>query len=200
MKRNTAMKLVNSRTPEQWAETIRAKWQDNVGSIFEVALMLETAKEELQSGFGKMVRDNLKWSPPMVSMMLTIAGDHKLADVQHAELPASWMTLYALAKLTDEQFENGMKSGVIHPGMQRKDIAQLKPPKEKRSPAPGTKIRKSALPRDEVVEEEVYSLVVSVIHEMDEEHCIDFFERMRGMLDQLERTAKANRSPVGAVQ
>ena len=29
------------RTPEHWAEQIRERWQDNVKSIFEVALMLD---------------------------------------------------------------------------------------------------------------------------------------------------------------
>lgn len=39
----TVSKLVNARTIEQRAEIIREAWQDNVKSIFEVTLMLETA-------------------------------------------------------------------------------------------------------------------------------------------------------------
>jgi hypothetical protein len=39
--------IINARTPEQWAEKIRAKWQDNVAGIFDVGGLLANAREEL---------------------------------------------------------------------------------------------------------------------------------------------------------
>src|SRR4051812_3155921 len=62
--------------------------------------------------------------------LLTIAADDKLAEVPHAEIPASWFVLYELTKLTPEQFQDGLDSGAIHPGMQRKDVREIVNPKE----------------------------------------------------------------------
>src|SRR5215217_5374880 len=89
----------NARTHEEWAGIIKEKWQDNVKSIFETALMLETAHAELGPPmFQKMVREDLKWSKMTASRLLAIARDDKLAGVTHALLPSSWATLHELTK------------------------------------------------------------------------------------------------------
>ena len=54
------------------------------------------------------------------------AMNDNVRDVAHAQrLPVPWVTLYELTKLTDEQFDNGIKSGDINPSMQRKDVSGL---------------------------------------------------------------------------
>jgi hypothetical protein len=199
---SSAVRLVNGRTPEQWAEIIRGKWQENVKSIFETALYLETAREELGPAFWAMVRDELKWSKGTASKLLTIASDDKLAGVSHAKLPASWDTLYNLACLTPDQFETGIESGIIHAGMERKDIAQLKPPKPKPDkPAPTAAPKKkpqSLLPRKESLINEAFLLISTDLYEMPLEDQEDVLSELRLMIDQLEETVKFNREKQGA--
>src|SRR4029078_11315174 len=62
--------------------------------------------------------------------------DARLRECDVSDLPAHWGTLQALTRLTDEEFQQVVDSGVIHAGMERKDIAQLKPPKEETVPPP----------------------------------------------------------------
>lgn len=117
----------NARSVEEWAERIRGVWQDNVAGIFEMGNLLESAREELgREQFKMLWHDELKYSKQTVSHLIKIATDEKLRQVQHAVLPASWFTLYALARLTAEQFAAGIESGAIHPGMQRKDVRALR--------------------------------------------------------------------------
>jgi hypothetical protein len=108
-----------------------------VKGIFDVGLMLCNAREELgPAAFWVMVREQLKYSKGSSSKLMSIVSDPRLLEVSPVKLPADWGTLYALTRLTDEQFDKGIESGVIHAGMERKDIALLKPPKEKPIPPP----------------------------------------------------------------
>jgi N6-adenosine-specific RNA methylase IME4 len=53
--------------------------------------------------------------------MIAIASDPRI--VSHAiHLPPAWETLYALTRLSAERFQELFQSGVINPGMMRKDI------------------------------------------------------------------------------
>lgn len=120
--------LKNTRSISEWAERIRGVWQDSVSSIFELGNLLETARQELGAAqFQKMIRDELKYSQPTVSRLMIVADDQRLRDYAHGhKLPNCWRTLYELTKLTDEQFQIGIDTGVIHAGMERKDIKVLK--------------------------------------------------------------------------
>jgi hypothetical protein len=132
--RAASIQLVNTRSPQEFAEIIQSRWQDRVKNILEVCMWLETAREELgPSKFSAMVRDDLKWSKSMASQLLAIGRDGRLVEVQHVKLPPSWGTLYQLTRLTDEEFERGIDSGIIHAGMERKDVRLLKPPKPQRA-------------------------------------------------------------------
>lgn len=181
----TVHRISNSRTIEHWAEIIRSKWQDNVKSIFAVALDIETSHEELGPAMWlKMMRDELKWSKQTGYKLLAIARDDKLAEVAHERLPASWQTLFELTRLTPEQFETGLSAGIIHAGMERKDIAQLKPPKPK--PA------KSAEPElhgRELVERrtmEARQTLVAMLRPMTPEEQGEFLALLRLQLDDIE--------------
>lgn len=188
--RVVAMKIANSRTPEQWAGVIREKWQDNVKGIFETALYVETAHEELGPAVWlKMVCEELKWSKRTGYKLLSIAQDEKLAGVTHASLPASWETLYELTRLTAEQFATGVDSGVIHAGMERKDIKALKPPKP-----PKEKSKESpSLRGEDLVKRRTFEarqVIVNALREMVPEDKLDFISLLRFQLDDLEATSK----------
>jgi len=97
----TAPRILNARTPEEWAERIRGKWQDNVAGIFAVGLELNNAREELGTKeFWRMVQDKnlLGFSRGSVGMLMKIAADVRLLEVYHGKLPASWRTLYQLTR------------------------------------------------------------------------------------------------------
>lgn len=134
--------LPNRRTSEWFATEILSRWSENVASIFKVATMLETAREELgRAEFVKMYREQLKWSKQTVSNLIAIAEDGRFAEYDMSYFPANWGTLYALTRLTQEEFQKGIDTGIIHAGMERKDIKDLKPPKppkEKPVPKPKT--------------------------------------------------------------
>lgn len=189
---STAVRVVNSRTPEQWAAEILEDVHDGVKGIFATAMKIEASHEELgPPAWLKMVAENLRWSKASAYKLLTIAQDEKLAEVSHVRLPPSWGTLYALAKLTPDQFQAGLDNGVIHAGMERKDIKILKPPKEKLVSKPAKReAPKSVLPPDEAVLDEVYSIVVSVLPGLDEERKSDFFARLRATVDAMEQAAQ----------
>jgi hypothetical protein len=177
--------MVNARTAEQWAEIIQAQWQDSVKGIMDVGLSLHNAHEELGAAeFQKMVREKLNFSKGTVSALKRVGTDPKLMEVLHAKLPASWVTLYALARLTDEQFQRGLDTGVIHAGMERKDVALLKPPKDE--PRPKTE---PALTGRELIERrtlETRKLIVTVLHELNPSEQLEFIALLRFQLDDLE--------------
>jgi hypothetical protein len=137
MAQTGAPRIVNTRTPEEWAERIRGKWQDNVKGIFAVGLELHNAREELGTAeFWKMTHERLRYADSTVRQLIQIGTSASLLSVDMSTLPAAWGTLYALARLTDEEFEQGIESGIIHAGMERKDVRLLKPPKEETVPPP----------------------------------------------------------------
>lgn len=181
------LRMVNARTAEQWAEIIRGQWQDGVTGIMNVGLSLNNSREELGKRiFTKMVREDLRYATSTVRQLIQIGTDTRLMDVAMATLPASWRTLYALSTLTDEQFQRGLDSGVIHAGMERKDVAQLKPPKEPRALK-----TEPALQGRELIERrtlETRKQIVSVLRELDgAEQQLEFIALLRLQLDDLEK-------------
>jgi len=178
----------NGRTPEQWAEIIQSKWQDNTKGILEVGGLLANAREELEPAvFWKMVRERLRYADSTVKQFCRIGTDVKLMEVAMATLPACWRTLYALACLTDEQFQRGLDTGVIHAGMERKDIALLKPPKAPPAPEP-------ALTGRELIERRAYQTwehIHSVLRELNPAEQTDYIEMVRFSLDELAKKRAA---------
>ena len=105
-KRASIPRIGNARTPEEWAERIRGKWQNNVESIFAVGLELSNSREELGTAeFWKMVRDELKYAKSTVLQLIKIGTDAGLREGDASLLPPHWGTLQALTRLTDEEFE-----------------------------------------------------------------------------------------------
>ena len=76
-------RIVNARTPEEWAERIREKWQDNVAGIFEVGLELSNAREELGSAEFFHLKDMVALESGIdVTRIDCLAVDHCCADDQ----------------------------------------------------------------------------------------------------------------------
>jgi hypothetical protein len=109
----------------KWAARIRSSWQTSICGIIECGRLLAEAKASLPHGqFKAMVKKKLPFSCRTAEMLMKIAADQRLTNANHgSHLPLSWRTLYELTKLSDQQFEQGIADGTIHPEMRRKDIA-----------------------------------------------------------------------------
>jgi hypothetical protein len=182
---------VNARTAEQWAEIIQAAWQDSVKGIMDVGLKLSNSREELGTAeFWKMIREKLRYPGSTVRQLIQIGTDTRLMDVDMSTLPASWGTLYALARLTDQQFKRGLDTGIIHASMERKDVALLKPPKEVKTAQP----KGPPLTGRELIEHHAFEArkqIVTALREFNYAEQLEFIALVRFQLDDLEKSRKA---------
>jgi hypothetical protein len=113
---------IKPRTVDEFAERIAHCWRKSVEAIFEVGRLLIRAKEALEHGeFEGMVESKLPFGARSARMLMSVARDERIR--KHAsDLPPSWYTLYELTKLNDSEFDQGIKSGVIHADMERKAL------------------------------------------------------------------------------
>ena len=118
-----------------WADRINGRYRKSGDQDVAVGDDLIQAKKELGHGeFGKMIRNDLEFSHNKAHRLMRVAGNPGLRNCAHAhKLPAAWTTKYELTRLSPEAFEAAIKSGKIHPGMERSDakdlVAQHKPTK-----------------------------------------------------------------------
>jgi Protein of unknown function (DUF3102) len=128
---------------------ITAAWQKTVANIIETGRLLIEAKDDIGfGGFQEMIRTELPFGPGTAQRLMQIAEDRVLSNAAHAPLlPASWMTLYELAKLPKHGIDLQIlvEEGAIHPRMERKDVRALLPAPE---PAPEPEQRDDDLPPD----------------------------------------------------
>jgi hypothetical protein len=160
-KSDVVVQLPNGRSREHWAGLITNAWREQLPSIFETGNLLEAAKCELPHGeFLKMVKERLPFSRQVAHRLMVIADSDNLRNVDvHPHLPVAWTILYQLTKLTEEQFDKGIKSGAIHPAMATKEARALRglEPRKKKDSAGTTiaQLRETltplllALPKDE---------------------------------------------------
>jgi N6-adenosine-specific RNA methylase IME4 len=115
-----------------WAERIARVWQDSVEGILNSGQNLTDARQELKENerpFSDLVGDKdgkpsrLPFNHTVAYRLMAICADERIRSHTNV-LPPSWETLYALSKLSENKFYELLASGVIHPGMQRKDIKQ----------------------------------------------------------------------------
>jgi N6-adenosine-specific RNA methylase IME4 len=128
---------MNKRAPPDnriayWAERVATIWQDSVAGILDAGRVLIDAREEFKKAdrpFSDLIGDSdgkpsqLPFNARIAYKLISISGTDRI--VSHAtQMPPSWETLYALTTLSQNRFYELLASGVINPGMQRKDIKQ----------------------------------------------------------------------------
>jgi len=118
---------------------------------------------------------------------MKIATDTRLLEVSPGKLPANWTVLYALTRLTDEEFEQGLESGIIHAGMERKDVRLLKPPKEETVPPPP--LTGFALIERRTIE--TRRLIVTIMRQLSTEEQNQYLALVRLQLDDIEERRRA---------
>ena len=130
------MTIPNTASRKKWVDRISSAWREQVPSIFETGNLLEAAKAELAHGeWLVLAKEELPFSHQTANKLMAIADSDVLRNYAHGRnLPAAWTTLYELTKLTEEQFDAGIKSGAINPKMERKDVKVLRgiEPKERK--------------------------------------------------------------------
>jgi hypothetical protein len=120
---NGAMSPV--RTRAQWAKHIRAEHKAMatacITAIIKLGRVLLAAKRSLGHGeFLAMIESDLTFGARPAQMLMKIATDKRLQKAKHgSHLPQAWTVLHALSKLSDEDFDSGISTGVIHPQMTR---------------------------------------------------------------------------------
>jgi hypothetical protein len=112
-----------------WVLTIQTAWQKSFEHIIETGRLLLEAKADkaMRGKFEEMIKHKLPFGRDAAYRLMAVAPHPVLSDVAHApHLPPSWMTLYELTKLDDESLRAGLEDGSIRPGMERKDVAELR--------------------------------------------------------------------------
>lgn len=116
----------------RFVERIRAHLTGAAQAIGEILI---EAKSTLPHGqFEAMVREDFGWSPSKARRLMAIAAHPVLADRSHVnDLPASWSTLYELAKHETAEIEVAISIGLVTPKTQRKDVAAIFAPRADQS-------------------------------------------------------------------
>jgi hypothetical protein len=108
-----------------WAGKISAAWRSSIEAICTVGELLSQSKADLPHGqFERMVETELPFGARTARMLAAIGKDARIRN-HGSVLPSSWCTLYELTKLSDAQFEDGLRSGAIHAEMIRQDATAL---------------------------------------------------------------------------
>ena len=107
---------------------VRAAWQKTVDGIFETCAALAAARAEIGHGeWEHFVTVYLPFGSETARQLLAIHASESLKTLQNYpnhgwDLPASWRTLYELARLPGETLEALAEGGHVHGGMLRKDL------------------------------------------------------------------------------
>lgn len=110
-----------------WGHKITKAWQASVESIIEVGSLLTQAKAELAHGeFEEMVKESCPFKIRTAQTLMQIAANPTIANAQHSAcLPASWTTLYELARFEPAELSHAISNHWVKPEMTREDVKYL---------------------------------------------------------------------------
>ena len=182
-----------TRSRQEWAESITSTWQRAVTHAVQVIILtgqeIDDAKEALGHGeFILMVENDLPFDRTTAFRLMKVAQDQRLSNVARGQhLPPSWRTLYELTKVSDAQLEKGFESGVIHPAMERKDVALLRgkvrKPRRKKTSSPIAE----AIGPVALCAMELRRQLFEALSDMDAADRKALFARVREEIDDLEK-------------
>jgi hypothetical protein len=129
-----------------WADKITASWQKSLASILETGHNLIEAKDELEHGeWLQMVKNELPFGEDTAERLMKIARSPVLSNSAHGRsLPASWRTLYELARLPEDLLEQKIEAGEVTPRTERKDVTVMRGEARKASGATRSGVVKSS--------------------------------------------------------
>jgi hypothetical protein len=112
---------------QTYAKKISIAWRQAVEGILEAGRLLQEAHDRLEpKAWLDMINNDLPFERRTAEKLLKIASDKRIINQKHIpHLPPRWTTLHELTFLTDPQFKKAIKSGEIHPDMERKEAEKL---------------------------------------------------------------------------
>ena len=125
---------MRKKTVEHYAGLISEEYRRTQESASRIGALLIEAKDGLPHGeWGRLTgettadgRGILPFSARSAQMFMAIARSPRIGNPnQGADLPASWRIQYELTRLTPEEWERGLTTGLINPDMERQDIERL---------------------------------------------------------------------------
>jgi len=119
--------VIESRTPEQWAQTVRADLGQAVAGLIAAGRHLRQAKAQMKHGeWLPWIEKELPVTPRTVQMLMEISDHEGLSNTKHASyLPPHWMTLYELRKMKPEWLAAAIEAGDINAETERKHAAAV---------------------------------------------------------------------------
>jgi hypothetical protein len=115
-----------------WAGRINRDLRSVSQAAIRTGQTLLKAKKKLAHGqWGALFANGLiPISERVAQMFMAIARHPILSNPNHgSHLPPAWRTVYELTRVDDETLTYALEDGRIHPGMERKDVTALLPPK-----------------------------------------------------------------------
>ncbi len=104
----------------RWAAKITQAWRETIDGIFGVGDLLIAAKADPACRFEEL---DLPFERNTAQRLIIIAQDQRLrVGAYTPRLPASWMTIYELTKLDDQQLDDHFAAGEITPELQQPTI------------------------------------------------------------------------------
>jgi hypothetical protein len=120
-------KLVRKLSRQQWAQRINSEAKETARHFVKIGQSLIAAKKQLGYGrFSEMIENDLAFDARTAQRLMAIGRDPNLANATHeSHLPTAWTTLFLLAGMPPETFEQAVASGAIHPKTTRKEAKAL---------------------------------------------------------------------------
>lgn len=119
--------VVEYRTPEEWAEVIRADLAKSVGGVIAAGKHLCEAKAQIPHGeWPAWIERSLPFNQYYAARLMAISRHKSISSLQYtANLPVSPETLYHLSRLDADTLQRAIEAGDVHPQLQQKQAKAL---------------------------------------------------------------------------
>lgn len=112
---------------EEYAKKINTAWKKTVDDLLETARLCAEAQKKLKLKERTALKEQLPFGDEAFSMYVKIGSDSWFyKDAIKVKLPASYSSMYELARWPRELREAAVEKGVLHPGATRAKLEQFK--------------------------------------------------------------------------
>jgi hypothetical protein len=120
--------VLDPRTPDEWAQVIRADLARAVEGIIAAGLHLIEAKALFAHGeWLPWIEQSLPITPRTVQRLMEIAQHAVLSNATLTSyLPPNWSTLYELVPIPAPQLERAITDGEVHPELKQSEARDLR--------------------------------------------------------------------------
>ena len=111
----------------EFGRTIKASWQKAAAQVLDTAELCERAFRRYGSRGLPVLLRTAQMSKSTFMKLVTIGRDERLRRVKDL-LPPGFSVIYALSQLSNEDFNDSVQAGIIHPQVRRAEIEALRKP------------------------------------------------------------------------